>query len=81
MSLKRGAFVLIDSGNKAGLYGEIEGLDEENARFETFYLFITLYSRKKIYYFSENLVRQENLQYKSSIFIEDRNKWFISESN
>jgi len=32
LSLKRGAFVLIDSGNKAGLYGEIEGLDEENAR-------------------------------------------------
>ena len=32
MSLKKGAYVQIVSGNKAGLYGEVEGLDEENAR-------------------------------------------------
>ena len=30
--LKKGAFVKIESGAKKGLYGEVEGLDEENAR-------------------------------------------------
>ena len=30
--LRKGAYVLIESGKKAGLYGEVEGLDEENAR-------------------------------------------------
>ena len=32
LELKRGAFVRVDSGRKAGLYGEVEGFDEENAR-------------------------------------------------
>ena len=31
--MKRGAFIVIMSGNKEGLYGEVEGLDEENARY------------------------------------------------
>merc|ERR1712059_59337 len=30
--LKRGAFLLIQGGPKRGLYGEVEGLDEENGR-------------------------------------------------
>jgi hypothetical protein len=30
--LKRGAFIRVESGRKAGLYGEVEGFDEENAR-------------------------------------------------
>ena len=33
LELKRGAFVLIVSGKHADLYGEVEGLDEDNARF------------------------------------------------
>ena len=30
--LKKGAFVLIQGGKNRGLYGEVEGLDVENAR-------------------------------------------------
>ena len=32
LELKRGAFVQITSGKQTGLYGEIEGMDEETAR-------------------------------------------------
>ena len=32
LELKRGAFVLMESGKQKGLYGTVEGLDEENAR-------------------------------------------------
>ena len=32
LELKKGAFIRVESGRKAGLYGEVEGFDEENAR-------------------------------------------------
>lgn len=32
LNFKKGAFVLIEGGNKKGQYGEVEGLDEENGR-------------------------------------------------
>jgi hypothetical protein len=33
LELKKGAFIRVESGRKAGLYGEVEGFDEENARY------------------------------------------------
>ncbi len=33
LELKKGAFVCVETGRKAGLYGEVEGFDEENARY------------------------------------------------
>ncbi len=40
LELKKGAFIRVESGRKAGLYGEVEGFDEENARYSFFYLLI-----------------------------------------
>ena len=34
LELKKGAFIRVESGRKAGLYGEVEGFDEENARYQ-----------------------------------------------
>ncbi len=36
LELKKGAFIRVESGRKAGLYGEVEGFDEENARYSFF---------------------------------------------
>jgi len=50
--LKKGAYVKIESGVKKGLYGEIEGLDEENAR-----VIIKLTVNKEVTSVSENSIQ------------------------
>ena len=52
LELKKGAFVKIESGVKKGLYGEIEGLDEENAR-----VIIKLAVNKDVTSVSENSIQ------------------------
>ena len=47
----------------------------------SFYLLPDIQERKCFILVRIWLMRQENLKYEPSIFIEDRNKWFISESN
>ena len=49
--LKKGAYVRIESGAKKGLYGEVEGLDEENGR-----VIIKLVVSKDITSVSENAI-------------------------
>jgi len=50
--LKRGAYVLIEGGSKRGLYGEVEGLDEENGR-----VVIKLGVSKEVISVSENIIK------------------------
>jgi len=52
LTLKRGAFVMIEGGAKRGLYGEVEGLDEENGR-----VVLKLGVSKEIVSISENVVK------------------------
>lgn len=56
LSLKRGAFVLIEGGAKRGMYGEVEGLDEENGR-----VVIKLGVGKEIVSVSENIIKLVNM--------------------
>jgi len=52
LTIKRGAFVMIEGGAKRGLYGEIEGLDEENGR-----VVLKLGISKEIVSISENVIK------------------------
>lgn len=52
LTLKRGAFVLIEGGAKRGLYGEVEGLDEENGR-----VVLKLGVGKEVVSISENIIK------------------------
>jgi len=52
LTLKRGAFVLIEGGAKRGLYGEVEGLDEENGR-----VVLKLGVGKEVVSISENVIK------------------------
>merc|ERR1712183_1007989 len=52
LTLKRGACVLIEGGAKRGLYGEVEGLDEENGR-----VVLKLGVGKEVVSISENVIK------------------------
>merc|ERR1712233_213645 len=52
LTLKRGAFVLVEGGAKRGLYGEVEGLDEENGR-----VLLKMGVGKEIASVSENVIK------------------------
>ena len=52
LTLKRGAFVLVEGGAKRGMYGEVEGLDEENGR-----VLLKMGVGKEIASVSENVIK------------------------
>jgi len=52
LTLKRGAFVLVEGGAKRGMYGEVEGLDEENGR-----VLLKMGLGKEIASVSENVIK------------------------
>jgi len=52
LTLKRGAFVLVEGGAKRGQYGEVEGLDEENGR-----VLLKMGVGKEIASVSENVIK------------------------
>jgi len=52
LTLKRGAFVLIEGGAKRGMYGEVEGLDEENGR-----VLLKMGVGKEVVSISENIIK------------------------
>lgn len=52
LTLKRGAFVLIEGGAKRGMYGEVEGLDEENGR-----VLLKMGVGKEVVSVSENIIK------------------------
>ena len=47
LELKKGAYVQIISGKQTGLYGEVEGIDEETARYFSLFLRGTDFIHKK----------------------------------
>lgn len=71
LELKKGAFIRIESGRKAGLYGEVEGFDEENAR-----LMVKLALGNEKISISENIVKVVNAkEYKEWGKILNRDKY------